>query len=428
MQRVRISPRTTSRHESQDEGFTIIELVVSLTLVGFVLTTLAGLFYTGMRVAVDNNARTQATGVAVRALESMRVSSYDELGFYENQDNYDPNCDPTEPTADTVTLGEDPPADVKYAPVETIFVPERSLPFTVERCVVWADPSDPALAEGFKKTFVTVTWTIQGRTHSVTEHSIVYPGGLGDYAGPQQHPGTGGGGGGGVTPPAPASVSVSVPADPIGQTQLDVTWSDANTPHHYKAQASTLADFSAVASESPTIDGLTKSIPITGLAPGTSYYVRVIAYGDAEELSPSLPANAPGQYQTLSGAAGSCSVGPLTVTTTGPSNSKVYRTSSGALGVDLGFAASFTGTCPLTYNVVAVGPSPATTERPSAAEAPWTLTGSGTRTATADQDAVIWAPGVYEFQVRQGGTATGSIGSLLVCEYDSKPNYNKKGC
>jgi len=421
------SPRA-SRTTSGDGGFTIVELVVALSLVAFVLTTLAGLFYTGMKVAVDTNARTQATGVAVRALESMRVARYDELGFYTSQDGYEEHCDPTNSAADTVTLGDTAPADAKYTPLETIFVPERSLPFNVERCVVWADPSDPSLAQGFKRTFVKVTWTVQGRTHSVTEHSIVYPGGLGSYAGAQQHPTTPAVGPG-VVPPAPASVTVTTPGAPVGETQLDVNWSDPNQPHHYKAQASTVADFSAIAGESATIDGLTKTIPVTGLAPGTFYYVRVIAYGDEAELAASLPTSAPGQYKTLDAApGGSCSVGPLAVTTTGPSNSKVYRSSSGTLGVDLGFSATFTGACPLTYHVVAVGPQPGTDERPTAAESPWTLSGFGERTATVDQDAVVWAPGVYEFQVRHGINATGSIGSLTVCEYTTKPNYSKKGC
>jgi prepilin-type N-terminal cleavage/methylation domain-containing protein len=57
---------------SDESGFTLVEMLVVLAILGIVLTALTGLFLSGTRTAADQNARFQAQQEGRLALDSLR--------------------------------------------------------------------------------------------------------------------------------------------------------------------------------------------------------------------------------------------------------------------------------------------------------------------------------------------------------------------
>ena len=422
------------RRTPGDDGFTIIELVVALSLLAFLMTSIAALFYGAAAVAVDTKTRTQASGVATRALESMRVAAYAKVGLYSGQTGYSNRCDPTDSSAETVTIGTVAPADARYKPVETIRLPDSALDFTVRKCIVWADvprASGGSLVDAYKKTIVEVSWTDNGgEVHRIRQRSIVYPGGFGTYAGPQTNPSGSAGGstGGAVLPPStPTSLTLTVPPDPIpdtGTRSLNAAWSYSGADvNHFTLQWSDSPSFNTILGQLDTADGNVRSAVIGGLAPFWTYHARVIAHGDALKTT-SSPASSRATQTTTASTSGACNVGPLTITSTGspPSSTKIYKLNNNRLGQDLDLTATFTSACGSGYIVTVSGPTTGI--------GPYSLPASGaSRTVRANVSNATWSPGTYTFVVRLGAALPAiSQRTFLICANASVQNPAPNAC
>ena len=413
-----------------EDGFTIVEMVVALGLLAFIMTAMAAMFYGAANVAVDTKARTQAAGIATRALESMRVSAYAKLGFFTTQTGYSNRCDSTDTTAETVTL-TGPDTDARHSPVETLQLPDSDLDFIVRRCVVWANvplSGGGALEDGYKRTIAEVTWTDnKGIEHRVRQTSIVYPGGFGTYAGAQTHPaGSEGTSDGGVvvSPTPPFDLVVTTPPDPSpddGVRSLAVAWDYTGLPvDHFTVQWSDSPSFASIVDQNDTTDGEVRSMTVSSLAPSTTYYFKVTAHADAAKSS-SSPASQAAQG-TTTGYTGGCIYGPITLATTdNPSSStKIYKRQNNRLGTNLVMTATFSSACSGTFTVQGSGPQNV---------GPWTLTGSGTsKSVTANVQNENWSPGVYTFQVYANAVPTGSTRTFLICAYSTTPNPSGNAC
>jgi len=414
---------------NEEEGFTILEVVVSLALILFIMSALSPLFYTSIRTALYTNARSQATAIATKELESLRVAPYDEVGFFEGQAGYDPNCDPTDPSLETVSLGPGNPASAMYKPSEVVTIPGASTTFTYKKCIAWVDglsPTGTVLAQAYKKTHITVTWESQGRTNEISQASVVYPGGLGGYSGPKNT------GGGSITPtpvaaPAtPINVTVTPPADPAGRTQLDVAWQGGGgTVDHYVVEWSTTSGFAAVVGTSGNITAATHSAG--GLSAGTTYWFRVKAFGDATATYGSSY-TAPVSGTTLTEPPPtSCVVGNLTLVTDSGSTTKTYLKSNGQLNEEVTFSTTFTGPCSTGFHVRGFSPGTPPTELGTT----WSFPGSGSSRSvkTNWKNTKFLNQGVtYTFTIYNGSTSTGQSHTLIVCKDTATKSTDPNAC
>jgi prepilin-type N-terminal cleavage/methylation domain-containing protein len=404
----------------EDDGFTILEVVVALALILFIMSALSPLFYTSIKTALLSNARSQATAIATKELETMRVSPYAEVGFYKNQAGWSANCDPTDNSLETVTLGDIAPADAVYTPTGTITVPGSSTVFNYTKCIAWVDAKSATgttLTQAYKKTYVTVTWSNQGKTSTIKQQSIVYPG-------PKN---TGGGVIVPTTPTAPSTpinVAATVPGDPTGRTQIDVTWQNGGgTVDHYVLEWSTNSAFTAIVGTSGSITSAAHSAG--GLSSDTTYYFRVKAFGDSGTTYGSSYTTPVSAKTLVTPPSAICTVGNLGLVMGSGSTTKTYLSETTDLLLEEAtFSSTFSTACAAGFTVRAFdsGSTQVSTT--------WSFPASGSArdVTTAWKNTKTLSQGVYTFTIYNGSVSTGQSHTLLVCKYKKNQSSDESKC
>jgi prepilin-type N-terminal cleavage/methylation domain-containing protein len=424
--------RVASRDESE-AGFTIVELVVALAILAMVMAPLCGVFWSAMRTAGVASHRTDGSSIASREIEGMRAIPYAQVGFYADQTGYTATYEghttvslgSTSPSSGTLTpklqpQRPDPNAAAGYAPDPH---PENASPivqggvsYSIQRYIVWIDAHDPGstYTQAYKRLTVLVTWTDQAGSHDVRQDSILYPGGQGKFNGAM----------GGTTsststtvvlnPSAPVLNPITGLADPAGQTQIPLSWSQP-------AGGAVVTSYTIVYSTSPTFPSASNSL-VTGLAPSiknytvtsltadTTYYFEVIAYGGANSATSNSQS-----FATLPVASATCHLGALSVSgaTTLSTTGTILET-NGKVGENLVLSMTTTGNCQHSYSVKAV-------DSASAADpgSPYALTANaGTFTATVPSyGSKSWAIGVHTFTVWDdtNNSATTVVKTFKIC-------------
>src|SRR5688572_10651330 len=163
------------RRPNGEGGFTIIEVLVALTLIAIMMVSVAGVFYSSLRTAGETGHRTAAAAVATRELEGIRAIPYAEVGFYGDQTDYRATLPPPDGRT-TVTLAATTPATVTplISPTGTSTV--GSLTYTFRRDIVWVNAQGPntlatptTFVEAYKLAIVVVEWTNDTGTHTATQ-------------------------------------------------------------------------------------------------------------------------------------------------------------------------------------------------------------------------------------------------------------------
>lgn len=416
-------PRTPGRRATGDSGFTMVEVIVSITLMGFIMVALTPVFWSSMRTAASTNSRTGAAGIATRDVEAMRAFPYTSIGFYQDQPGFDPS--PFEGMA-KVRLGPTAPAGTFLTPTGTANLGGHR--FSMQRHIVWAD-ANAAQTEAYKKTVVFVSWTDETGTHRVRQESMVYPGGRGAYTGPKNNSGDAATPAPSTPPNPPTLNTAAVAAPPSDVRQVDLTWTPGaggGTVSHFVMEWATDAAFAIGSQMSAPIPSTATSHSVTTLSSGTTYYFRLIAYeagGAASSPSGTLSAT------TAGAPPGPCTVTSLGMTTDpGGSTTKTYLSkNSPANGMtdDLIFTISTSGFCVGGYTVR--GTDPAGLASP---ESPWAAGGSGpysVKTATIGD--MGWAKGLHTFRVwdSAGQVSPPVVHTLLVCAYDKPQDRSPAG-
>ena len=419
---------------SDERGFTIIELTVALGLLAIVSAALAPVFWSAIRTASIANHRTDGASIASREIEGMRAVPYAQVGFYQDQPGYVTSFE----GFTTVSLGgsspasganvpemqpltPDPQAANNFAPdpdptnAQAITQGNRS--FSVKRYVVWVDAKDASTTytQAYKRLTTIVTWTDVVGPHTVREDSVLYPGGQGPYGGPE---GQGLATTSTTAPANPAPVTPSLDAvnqlaDPQGETQLQVVWSQSGTggtTTSFSVEYSTdpsfpVGNFTIVNNLASNVNSLT----VTSLSPNTQYFFEVIAYGPGGSSSSAVK---DGTTRPVPGP--SCTPGVLIVAgATSKSTTGTYLSKNGKMTENLTLTFSTSGTCGAYF---VVGTSPSLTTDPGS---PYTLTQNGnTYTATIPSSgSKSWGVGLHRFTVWDSGTgsATTVVKSFQVC-------------
>lgn len=156
------------RRLAGDDGISLVEMMVALSILGVVLSASAGAFTTALTSVQQAESRTKATALANEELENLRALPWDDVGFYEN-DSF-PGAAP----ADTVFLGTHRPSGAR-APVPSETLPPRDgVVFDVTRSIIWVDDTRVAGAR-YKELTIEVAWRDRELPRRITVASLRSP-------------------------------------------------------------------------------------------------------------------------------------------------------------------------------------------------------------------------------------------------------------
>jgi prepilin-type N-terminal cleavage/methylation domain-containing protein len=369
-------PEKCRSHPCHQEGFTLVELLMTLTVLAIVMGAISQMFIASLRTASASALRTDAMSLAERDIEAMRAIPYDQLGFNANQAGYSSIFVDSTGTYATVQV----PQPQLSPSTQTVALGGRS--FTLDRAIYWVggDRANTAnYREAYKQTTVVVSWRDPTGMHQVRQQGIIYTGGQGAYVGPQ---------GGGVTTTtvpagAPTRPDLTAALDSINpSTTINLSWTVG--ADHWQVQYST--DNFVTANVLAT--GVTATTyQVTGRAPSSVYQFRVGAYA-ANGAGPAwsdivTQTTAPG-----SGGA-TCAVTSVTVTPTSIARAAGLQSLSGNISVSVITSGSCTS--------VSARYTPTTTPArvmltPNAGYTNWTgtLNGTATNWALGDHEITIW--------------------------------------
>jgi len=418
-------------HVDAEDGFTIIELVVSLAILAMIMAPLAGVFWSSMRTAGVASHRTDGASIASREIEAMRAVPYAQVGFYSDQPGYTATFE----GFTTVLLGSTSPSSGTLIPQVQPLTPDASaasgfapdpnpsnaspisqggVKYSVTRSIVWVGAQDASTsyASAYKRLTVVVRWSDQAGAHSVRQDSLLYPGGLGKYQGSTTTVST-------TTtavlnPSAPTLNAITGLADPAGETQVPLTWTQPATGAavtSYSIEYSTSSsfppgNFSIVSGLAPSI----KNYTVTSLSANTTYYFVVIAYAGSNSATSNVQSST-----TLPVAGPSCQYGQLNVTgATTLSTTGTILLSNGRVRENLSLSWTTTGNCTHSYAVYAVDPSGSADPG-----SPYALAANaGSYTATvASSGSKSWAIGLHTFTVwdTTNNKATTVVKTFKIC-------------
>ena len=425
-----------------------------MSLIIVAVVPLTSVIWNGLKVAGASSHRTDAFSIASRETESLHADPYGLLGFYGDQ-----SASPWKGNTTVLVGGCSMTCTPPFAP---LVLPTGSstvagVTYSIARFLYWADAqglnngaTSTTFSQAYKASTVTVSWADQAGVHTVEQDSIVYPGGLGLYAGP-----------GGAAPSttsttapllAPGTPTIALaatqPAPPQNQQEIDVTITapvGGGAVAVYFVQWSTDSMFSAP-SQSPQLPSTSTSYAAQGLAAATTYYLRTFAsnvtgqssYSAVVSLStasvpsttttPASTTTVPaittttGVSTTTSSSSTSttsttlaCNLGAFTITTS--STGKTYLDKSGNMTENVVLNLAVNGACLWAATVVSYLHGTATSDP----GAPYALTGlpiGGQWSVTVGSSGQgNWSVGTHDLTVLLGGRTTSISHGLLICAW-----------
>jgi len=325
--------RRVAHKDESEAGFTIVELVVALAILAMTMAPLCGVFWSAMRTAGVAAHRTDGASIASREIEAMRAIPYAQVGFYADQTGYAGTYEghttvslgSTSPSSGALTpkiqpQQPDPNAAAGYAPdpdpENASAIVQGGISYSVARKIVWINAQDESstYTQAYKRLTVIVTWNDRAGSHNVRQDSILYPGGQGKFNGAMGGPTTTS-----TTtvllPSAPVLNAITGLADPSGQTQIPLTWSQpagGAVVTSYTVAYSTSSSFpsgsiSLVTGLAPSI----KNYTVGSLTANTTYYFEIIAYAGTNTATSNSRS-----FATLPVTSSTCQLGALSVSRT----------------------------------------------------------------------------------------------------------------
>jgi prepilin-type N-terminal cleavage/methylation domain-containing protein len=251
-----------------DQGFTIIEVMVSLLLIAVGLAGISTVFMSSLKTSNITAHRVDATALAIRDIEGMRAIPYAELGFSASTPGYSSTFVDGSKTYDTVTV---PYSQLSPTPTAVVYRGEN---FTLTRAIYWADRNRQP-GSTYKMTTLLASWNDEVGTHTVRQDAVLYPSGLG-VAGSTTTTSVVAG-----IPNKPDLVSSVNATSP--SSAVDLSWTAGAQPptvSSFKIQSST--NNFATATDVATVSGNVSTYKVSGLAGNTVYQFRVGALNGSQ--------------------------------------------------------------------------------------------------------------------------------------------------
>ena len=385
-----------ARATREEDGFTLVELMVGLLLMAIVLTALLPAFFGSMKATTATNNRSTANGLAVAATEQIRSVPYYEVGYTTTPSQCQNPNDPQNPDKSPVVLASGSTTPLTAVTTQTI----SGITYTTVRCLYWIDSSVSSDTLAYKQSVVTVSWTSNGVTGQVVQTSALYPGGESTYTSggeqnfaPSQATSTTTGPGVPFPP-----INVTATDDPnSGWNTIDVGWTapvnSPVAPNNYIVEYIAVATGSTCPDPLPSTPAPTQSPPepasasplAVTVSPSTQYCFQVVSVASdgTQSVTPSNVATA-----TTTAQNGPCTVTSLTVN---QSNGTVMVDSNGHLVGATSIPLTVSSTC----NNVSVGYTTTGSTVNQAA-----VTGSNQYlTGTAGTSSTVWSVGNHAFVV-----------------------------
>lgn len=355
-----------------DGGFTLVEVLVAMTVLAVGLVSITTVTSSSLDVSVRTSRRTNAVDIATQAIEATRAIPYDRIT----------------PASTTTT--------------STVQI--KGTTYTLSQGIVWA--ASGTNTQAYKQAVANVRWSDHDGVHDVSQTTKIYPGGMTPSTTAPAHT-TGCG-----ALSAPTLVVAGVPLDFSGTTGVDITW----TPPLVSAEpiAGWLVQWSSDSgttwnTATSVVDSTVTTTRISGLSAGTSYQFRVASTSICSTLSAWSPL---ATATTLTDVQLQCVPGAVTVT---PSAVKRASNSSSA-GLETRPIVSLNTTGPCTGFTARYSPK-AGDNRVVAL----VLSGAGSWSAgLAGATTAAWDVGqhpidIYDWLGTKRGTAV-----LTVCEHNAK--------
>ncbi|HWE53956.1 MAG TPA: prepilin-type N-terminal cleavage/methylation domain-containing protein [Acidimicrobiales bacterium] len=393
----------TQSLNNDDRGFTLVEILLAITVMGVFMAAAAPGFYGLLKATALTDQRSVADGLAVKATEAIRSYPYYDVG-YSTTGGTPSYCTGTQP----VQLSYSTPMDT-LASAATSTVAGTS--YTVQSCVYWESASDGS-SNAYKQLQVTVLWG-STKQYTFSETSGLYPGGEAAYISP---------GGQNFAPGSTTATTTAIPISApransvtaISTSILQVDWSPVSyspTPQYdieyWAGDSSTPrpAQPSVVAVGYGTSDGAGGIVgQVSGLSAGASYDFDVIAFSGTQT---SLASNVE-TGTTTSASAPSCTLSGINVSPNSPvvdKNGSPVGWTSLAITVNAANCTNLT----VEYGLDNSGGTP---------QAPLTivpLANSGsTWSGSATQSS--WSAAAYGFVVYNNGAATTLQQNVTPCQ------------
>lgn len=165
-------PETRSQPRLGEDGFTILEVIIALTIFAIVITGLATSTALGLRIVSASNGRQIASQLATKELEKLRRTPYLEIGLNGSIISVPGTLDDSQlalsipPGTFLVPGGLSPEPLVPVAtgdffhsdPAPATTVNVEGFSFTITRYVTWVDDPDIAGTQDYKRASIAVQW------------------------------------------------------------------------------------------------------------------------------------------------------------------------------------------------------------------------------------------------------------------------------
>jgi prepilin-type N-terminal cleavage/methylation domain-containing protein len=159
-----------------DEGVSLIEMLIALLILGVVLSATASTLISSFVAIGGNENRTRAVALANEELENLRALPWTDVGYYGN-DTFPAGMSAASPT---VILGSTRPVNAR-APRPVRVYTERNPVMTVTRRIEWVDNPSTSSSTGpsdqdYKRLAVNVSWVDpSGATRTLDAETLRAP-------------------------------------------------------------------------------------------------------------------------------------------------------------------------------------------------------------------------------------------------------------
>ncbi len=175
--------KTPTRAARYDEaGFSIPELLASLTILAIGVVSLLGTLVVAAKAAGTQRGRTNAVFAANQAIENVRSRAYDDIAIWDE--------DPDMAISPTTSSPNSGPVRTEFREQSIPIRPEpmvfAGVTYEVLQNVLWVPVEDYIAGQlryyerAYKLLVVRVNWRDQVGPHSIQVESAIYPGGLGE--------------------------------------------------------------------------------------------------------------------------------------------------------------------------------------------------------------------------------------------------------